>query len=186
MWKTYQKLIPLAKIHARDSNYLLAGLSHMITPDYYYRRHKDLQNIHSLAAYVSALTAENDKFEHRLQGLGEKDAKAKKSYQEYILENERQLNEYLPRAFREITHEGDLPIETVSSLSYAFAKSGLLTKEYFEKHFSEFVKAKGEYLSLMGLADLMTAMVEIGYNQDSKVWTDLTHKLTDKLKVALS
>jgi hypothetical protein len=185
MWRNSKKLIPLSKIHSKDSNYIIAGFAKYLTPANYFRKSTDLQNVHKLAAVVSALTAESDKLQRTYDDLTDKDYRAKNIYQDYIRANEKKLDTLLPKLVRDIIHEENLSFETMSGVLYAASRRRLVTPEYFDKHFKAGILEKIEYASLQGLADLTTALLDAGYDKNSEVFEKVSERLAEKTKVGV-
>lgn len=182
MWKTGQKFVPLAQIHAADSKFLLAGYSRFLNPANYFCADQDLHNTYKLSAVVYALRKENEKLLTYIQNA-RPGASERTYYQRFFDSNRARLRSLLPKLRTEAIHDGSLPIDSLAGFAYVLSQEALLTVEFFDKHLRDKIAAKLEFISVQGLGDLAIALEVIHYDRSSEIWRQVCEMMRAKLQV---
>ena len=181
MWKTNQKLIPLAKIHAKGARYLLTHTRDAINRAAYFRRNGDAHSTFRLAGMADALRVETEQLRAQLDAKS-KDLPQAQVLQSQITENERSLEMYVHKLNRELHMDSSVPIDLVIGSLYLTSHYGLLDQARFEELYRERLLEKVNYASLRGLSDLSTTLSELGYSREDRMSKQVNDMLADRFK----
>src|SRR3990167_4952417 len=110
MWRTNQKLIALAKIHAPGARYTLGGYNLLLNPANHLDIATDTANHLNLALITIGLNRENEKIASIIENLSATDSK-RSIYQEFLDSNSTHLKHLLPKLQKQLAVEETLPID---------------------------------------------------------------------------
>lgn len=182
MWKSIQKIIPAANIHAKGSKFMLNSAASSVNPANYMKDGTERSDIFKLVIFANSLKRENQRL-NKLCGNTTSSEAAKEAFRRQIEDNEDKLDSYVHQLERDFENQGDLPIDAMIGFVSVAAGGRTLTQEYFNTHLKAALLEKLEYASLEGLTELAEGLETLGFDGSSEISSAVHKALNEKVGV---